>query len=183
MSPGLIPFVDIQDGYAHQVRWAAFSWVSVISRFPSPNHTFPARQERKSDAPKQLVHQNTFWKKNLHCKTWTWRLRTGLIWWSMFSNKIVIQDCWKHVNVQKGFWPKLKKILETGCHGNAVVIAPNILPVLSKIPDNLFPNQERFLEDFFNCFRAGYVYRLMYKTSCHCNLWNLIRKTLLLKGL
>ena len=48
-------------------------------------------------------------------------------------------------------------MLESGCHGNAVVVAPNILPMLSKIPTDLFPDNERFLEDFFNCFRSGWV--------------------------
>lgn len=58
------------------------------------------------------------------------------------------QDCWEHINWQKAMWPKIKHILESGCSGQAAIVSPCLLPLLSKIV-NLNYSQ------FFDSFRMG----------------------------
>ncbi|KAH9525306.1 listerin E3 ubiquitin protein ligase 1 [Bulinus truncatus] len=58
------------------------------------------------------------------------------------------EDCWNFINWQKAVWPKIKHILETGCCGQAGIISPCLLPLLSKIPN---PNYKHF----FDSFRTG----------------------------
>ncbi|CAL1535302.1 unnamed protein product [Lymnaea stagnalis] len=58
------------------------------------------------------------------------------------------QDCWEHINWQKAMWPKIKHILESGCSGQAAIVSPCLLPLLSKIV-NLNYRQ------FFDSFRMG----------------------------
>ncbi|XP_052810138.1 E3 ubiquitin-protein ligase listerin-like [Mya arenaria] len=77
------------------------------------------------------------------------------LWEAALSLANYVQDCWQHVSVQKAFWPKLRRVLESGCLGNPTVIGPNILPLLSRVPDDLFPDTARFYEDFFTAFRSG----------------------------
>ena len=48
-----------------------------------------------------------------------------------------IQECWSHVNARKAVLPKLWSVLRKGGFGNAVVIFPNMLPFLSKIPKSV----------------------------------------------
>ena len=51
--------------------------------------------------------------------------------------------------------PKLKNVLENGCHGNAVVIGPSLLPFISKVPPDLLPDSNKFFLDFFTHFKNG----------------------------
>ncbi|XP_053396155.1 E3 ubiquitin-protein ligase listerin-like [Mercenaria mercenaria] len=91
------------------------------------------------------------------------------LWEATLSVINCIQECWKHVNVQKAFWPKLRKVLETGCHGNAVVIATNLLPLISKIPADLFPDNDKFYDEFFTCFKLGLSLRSVQKSTSECS--------------
>ncbi|GFN93637.1 E3 ubiquitin-protein ligase listerin-like [Plakobranchus ocellatus] len=69
-------------------------------------------------------------------------------WETVLSLSSAHEDCWQHVNWQKAVWPKLKAVLEHGCAGQASIVAPCFLPLLSKIPDISFTR-------FFESFRLG----------------------------
>lgn len=91
------------------------------------------------------------------------------LWEACLAVVSYLQDYWSHVNVQKAFWPKLRKVLETGCYGNAVVIAPNLLPLLSKIPPDMFPDKDKFYEEYFNCFKLGLSISSVQKSTSECS--------------
>ncbi|KAL4232926.1 listerin E3 ubiquitin protein ligase 1 [Mactra antiquata] len=93
------------------------------------------------------------------------------LWEAVLSLVNCTHTCWSHINIQKAFWPKLRKVLESGCHGNAVVIAPNILPLISKLPGDLFPDMNKFYEELFACFKAGLCTTSIVKSSSECNAY------------
>ncbi|KAH3724799.1 E3 ubiquitin-protein ligase listerin-like [Dreissena polymorpha] len=90
------------------------------------------------------------------------------VWEAALSLVNYVKDCWQHVSIQKAFWPQLRKVLESGCHGNPQVIGPNILPLLSRIPMDLFADCARFYEEFFTCFRAGLCAGSIQKSPSEC---------------
>lgn len=55
----------------------------------------------------------------------------------------------------KGVWPKLRTVLAEGCHGNAAVIGPSILPLLSKFPKEFIGQPQQFYEQFFSNMKTG----------------------------
>ena len=65
------------------------------------------------------------------------------------------QDCWSRVNPRKGVFPRLWSMLRSGGHGNASVIYPNLLPLLSKIPDDVIGSDVTFYQELFNNMRTG----------------------------
>ncbi|BFZ24762.1 hypothetical protein BsWGS_27801 [Bradybaena similaris] len=69
-------------------------------------------------------------------------------WEAVLSMISAHEECWQHVNWQKAVWPKIKQVLETGCAGQATVVCPCLLPLLSKIPKINFTH-------FFDAFRLG----------------------------
>lgn len=69
-------------------------------------------------------------------------------WEALLSLVSAHEECWQHVSWQKAVWPKLKSVVESGCSGQASIVAPCILPFLSKIPDIPFGR-------FFESFRQG----------------------------
>lgn len=80
------------------------------------------------------------------------------------------QDCWNHVNGQKAFLPKLRRLLQNGCYGNASVVGPNMLPLFSKIPDDLCGNRQKLLKDLFENLKQGYVHVLVLTPADLCVL-------------
>ncbi|XP_059177015.1 E3 ubiquitin-protein ligase listerin-like [Physella acuta] len=72
---------------------------------------------------------------------------TAPTWEALLSLTSAHKDCWQHMNWQKAVWPKLKHVLETGCSGQARVIAPSLLPFYSQIPER---NYRLFFNSFFN---------------------------------
>ncbi|GFR72211.1 E3 ubiquitin-protein ligase listerin [Elysia marginata] len=72
------------------------------------------------------------------------------VWEAVLSIVSAHTECWQHVNWQKAVWPKLKSVLESGCFGQAGIVAPCLLPFLSKIPEISFAR-------FFESFRLGLI--------------------------
>ena len=64
-----------------------------------------------------------------------------------------IQDCWSHVNTRKGVLPPLFMLFRSGFHGNACIVGPNLLPLLSKFPEEHICMQ--FYEEYFTNLRTG----------------------------
>lgn len=62
---------------------------------------------------------------------------------------------WKHVSAEKLVFPKLWRILREGGQGNAAMIFPNMLPLLSKIPQSVIGTKQEFFTKFFDSMRAG----------------------------
>ncbi|XP_062615887.1 E3 ubiquitin-protein ligase listerin-like [Saccostrea cucullata] len=77
------------------------------------------------------------------------------LWEAVLSLVSYIDDCWQHINVEKAFWPKLRKYLENGCHGNACLMGGDLLPFLSKVPPTLLGEGYKFYIEFFNYFKSG----------------------------
>ncbi|KAK6175849.1 hypothetical protein SNE40_014229 [Patella caerulea] len=85
-------------------------------------------------------------------------LIVGFMWEAILSLVNYSPVCWKHISWQKAFWPKLKKSLENGCHGNASTVAPNLMPLLSKIPVNFYQSdcESTFYLEFLTSMRTGF---------------------------
>lgn len=79
----------------------------------------------------------------------------GSIWEAVLSLVNMSEECWKHVSVPKGVWPKLRTVLAEGCQGNAAVIGPSILPLLSKFPKEFIGQPQQFYEQFFSNMKTG----------------------------
>ncbi|XP_046570913.1 LOW QUALITY PROTEIN: E3 ubiquitin-protein ligase listerin-like [Haliotis rubra] len=77
------------------------------------------------------------------------------LWEAVLSLVKFLPDSWNHVSWTKAVWPKLRTLLENGCHGNASVIGPNLLPLLSQIPGSLSGESKKFYMELFTCFRTG----------------------------
>ncbi|XP_067676040.1 E3 ubiquitin-protein ligase listerin-like [Haliotis asinina] len=77
------------------------------------------------------------------------------LWEAVLSLVKFLPDSWNHVSWTKAVWPKLRTLLENGCHGNASVIGPSLLPLLSQIPGSLSGESKKFYMELFTCFRTG----------------------------
>ncbi|GLV42170.1 Listerin E3 ubiquitin protein ligase 1 [Carabus blaptoides fortunei] len=64
-----------------------------------------------------------------------------------------IEDWWKFVNIEKLLLPKLWKILREGGQGSAVVVFPNLLPLVSHFPTTL--DTTTLYGNFFENIRIG----------------------------
>lgn len=77
------------------------------------------------------------------------------VWESALSLVSYVDDCWQQINVEKAFWPKLRKYLENGCYGNASLMGGDLLPFLSKVPPTLLGENNKFYIEFFNYMKSG----------------------------
>ncbi|XP_041350967.1 E3 ubiquitin-protein ligase listerin-like [Gigantopelta aegis] len=91
------------------------------------------------------------------------------LWEAILSVVNYIEDCWSHVSWPKSFWPKLRNVLETGCFGNASIIGPSILPLLSKISSACYGEPEKFYSEFFVCFRNGLSKDSLLQSPSECS--------------
>ncbi|XP_077403469.1 E3 ubiquitin-protein ligase listerin [Vanacampus margaritifer] len=66
-----------------------------------------------------------------------------------------IPDCWTHVNPKKGFLPKLWSLLKEGGKGMAKALHPNLLPFLSKLPQQVTDPALDFHTAFFTSLILG----------------------------
>ncbi|XP_029649039.1 E3 ubiquitin-protein ligase listerin [Octopus sinensis] len=80
---------------------------------------------------------------------------SGSVWEAVLSLINISSECWQFVSVPKAVWPKFRNVLTEGCHGNAAVISPSILPLLSKFPKDFNGQSLQFYEQFFSCFKTG----------------------------
>ncbi|XP_074644451.1 E3 ubiquitin-protein ligase listerin-like [Tubulanus polymorphus] len=90
----------------------------------------------------------------------------GQLWDAILHIVSTIPDCWQYLNMRKAVLPKLWKLLHCGGAGNATAIYPNLLPLLSKIPDDT--TNEGFYAKFFNNMKAGLSERKVQQSSSEC---------------
>uniref|UniRef100_A0A3Q2YAX3 E3 ubiquitin-protein ligase listerin n=1 Tax=Hippocampus comes TaxID=109280 RepID=A0A3Q2YAX3_HIPCM len=64
-------------------------------------------------------------------------------------------DCWTHVNPKKGFLPKLWSLLKEGGKGMAKALHPNLMPLLSKLPQQVTDPALEFHTTFFTSLIHG----------------------------
>ncbi|KAL3280345.1 hypothetical protein HHI36_017834 [Cryptolaemus montrouzieri] len=76
-----------------------------------------------------------------------------LVWQNVLLAISSIKEWWTKVNIDKLMMPKLWKVLKEGGQGNAAVIYPNLLPLLS----NLTPivDENTFYSNFFQSLCLG----------------------------
>ncbi|CAH1799497.1 unnamed protein product [Owenia fusiformis] len=79
------------------------------------------------------------------------------LWEAVLVVVTKIPDCWTKINPNKGMVPKLFVLFKQGGSGNAVSVFPNILPFLSKLPDDVIGTDrgERFYNQFFSNMIIG----------------------------
>ncbi|XP_048348617.1 E3 ubiquitin-protein ligase listerin isoform X2 [Sphaerodactylus townsendi] len=77
------------------------------------------------------------------------------LWEAVLHVLATIEDCWIHVNVKKGVLPKLWILLQEGGRGLATIIYPNLLPFISKVPDDVIEPKLDFYRTFFTSMIQG----------------------------
>uniref|UniRef100_A0A1Y1KK52 E3 ubiquitin-protein ligase listerin n=1 Tax=Photinus pyralis TaxID=7054 RepID=A0A1Y1KK52_PHOPY len=73
------------------------------------------------------------------------------LWEAILSVLSTIEEWWQYVNIDKLVFPKLWKLLKEGGFGNAYVIFPNLLPLISHLPPSIDQNStfSLFFENMF----------------------------------
>ncbi|XP_029304637.1 E3 ubiquitin-protein ligase listerin [Cottoperca gobio] len=77
------------------------------------------------------------------------------VWEAVLHVVSAIPDCWTHVNAKKGFLPKLWALLKEGGKGMAKALHPNLMPLLSKLPQQVTDPALDFYTTFFSTFMQG----------------------------
>uniref|UniRef100_A0A1B6LZH6 E3 ubiquitin-protein ligase listerin n=1 Tax=Graphocephala atropunctata TaxID=36148 RepID=A0A1B6LZH6_9HEMI len=77
------------------------------------------------------------------------------VWQAVLLSFNVVEDVWKYVSLEKLVLPKLWKVLREGADGNASLVFPNLLPLLSKISPSLLQDKILFYSKFFENLRTG----------------------------
>ncbi|XP_044078917.1 E3 ubiquitin-protein ligase listerin [Siniperca chuatsi] len=77
------------------------------------------------------------------------------VWEAVLHVVSTIPDCWTHVNAKKGFLPKLWALLKEGGKGMAKALHPNLMPLLSKLPQEVTDPTLDFYTTFFTSFIQG----------------------------
>ncbi|XP_043927951.1 E3 ubiquitin-protein ligase listerin-like [Protopterus annectens] len=77
------------------------------------------------------------------------------LWEAVLYILSTIEDCWNYVNAKKGVLPKLWTVLKEGGRGLAVVIHPNLLPFISKLPQEIIEPKAEFFNTFFKSMILG----------------------------
>ncbi|XP_028277901.1 E3 ubiquitin-protein ligase listerin isoform X2 [Parambassis ranga] len=77
------------------------------------------------------------------------------VWEAVLHVVATISDCWTHVNAKKGFLPKLWALLKEGGKGMAKALHPNLMPLLSKLPQQVTDPSLDFHTTFFTAFVQG----------------------------
>ncbi|KAG8007962.1 E3 ubiquitin-protein ligase listerin [Nibea albiflora] len=77
------------------------------------------------------------------------------VWEAVLHVVATIPDCWTHVNAKKGFLPKLWALLKEGGKGMAKALHPNLMPLLSKLPQEVTDPTLDFYTTFFTSFLQG----------------------------
>lgn len=76
------------------------------------------------------------------------------LWDAALNILVTIEDCWSHINLEKQLFAKLNKMLRSGGR-NVYTIYPNILPLLSKLPEKMLKDKEILYIDVFEGMRHG----------------------------
>ncbi|XP_073335390.1 E3 ubiquitin-protein ligase listerin [Pagrus major] len=77
------------------------------------------------------------------------------VWEAVLHVVSTVPDCWTHVNAKKGFLPKLWALLKDGGKGMAKALHPNLMPLLSKLPQEVTDPMLDFYTTFFTSFIQG----------------------------
>ncbi|XP_032889152.1 E3 ubiquitin-protein ligase listerin [Amblyraja radiata] len=77
------------------------------------------------------------------------------VWAAALYMLSCIEDCWAHVNANKGVLPKLWIVLKDGGQGLASVIYPSLLPFFSKLPEEIIAPKMEFFTIFFSTCAKG----------------------------
>uniref|UniRef100_A0A8C9Z4M0 E3 ubiquitin-protein ligase listerin n=1 Tax=Sander lucioperca TaxID=283035 RepID=A0A8C9Z4M0_SANLU len=77
------------------------------------------------------------------------------VWEAVLHVVSTIHDCWTHVNAKKGFLPKLWVLLKEGGKGMAKALHPNLMPLISKLPQQVTEPTLDFYTTFFSSFIQG----------------------------
>ncbi|XP_054482407.1 E3 ubiquitin-protein ligase listerin [Anoplopoma fimbria] len=77
------------------------------------------------------------------------------VWEAVLHVVSTIPDCWTHVNAKKGFLPKLWALLKEGGKGMAKSLHPNLMPLLSKLPQQVTDPTSDFYTTFFSSVIQG----------------------------
>nr|XP_061801771.1 E3 ubiquitin-protein ligase listerin-like [Nerophis lumbriciformis] len=77
------------------------------------------------------------------------------VWEAVLHVVSSIPDCWTHVNPKKGFLPKLWALLKEGGKGMAKALHPNLMPLLSKLPEQVTDVPLEFYTTFFTSLILG----------------------------
>lgn len=77
------------------------------------------------------------------------------VWEAVLHVVSTIPDCWTHVNAKKGVLPKLWALLREGGKGMAKALHPNLMPLLSKLPQQVTDPTLDFYTTFFTSLIHG----------------------------
>ncbi|XP_076078517.1 E3 ubiquitin-protein ligase listerin-like isoform X2 [Mytilus galloprovincialis] len=77
------------------------------------------------------------------------------VWEAVLSLVNFVKDCWTDVSIEKSLWPKLRNLLENGCYGNCSLIAPDLLPFISKVPPDILKEENKIYVEFLNHMKLG----------------------------
>lgn len=77
------------------------------------------------------------------------------VWEAVLHVVSTIPDCWTHVNAKKGFLPKLWSMLKDGGKGMAKALHPNLMPLLSKLPEHITDPAVDFYTTFYTSLIDG----------------------------
>ncbi|XP_022618453.1 E3 ubiquitin-protein ligase listerin [Seriola dumerili] len=77
------------------------------------------------------------------------------VWEAVLHVVSTIPDCWTHVNAKKGFLPKLWALLREGGKGMAKALHPNLMLLLSKLPQQVTDPTLDFYTTFFTSLTQG----------------------------
>ncbi|XP_068188141.1 E3 ubiquitin-protein ligase listerin [Antennarius striatus] len=77
------------------------------------------------------------------------------VWEAVLHVVSTIPGCWAHVNAKKGFLPKLWGLLKEGGKGMAKALHPSLMPLLSKLPQEVTEPTLEFYTIFFTSFVQG----------------------------
>ncbi|KAJ8918958.1 hypothetical protein NQ315_016860 [Exocentrus adspersus] len=77
------------------------------------------------------------------------------VWEAALLTMANIKEWWTYINIEKLFFPKLWKVFKQGGQGNASVIYPSLLPLISHLPATVDENAQQFYNTFFENLRSG----------------------------
>uniref|UniRef100_A0A667XXH8 E3 ubiquitin-protein ligase listerin n=1 Tax=Myripristis murdjan TaxID=586833 RepID=A0A667XXH8_9TELE len=77
------------------------------------------------------------------------------LWEAVLHIVSTIPDFWTHINSRKGFLPKLWGLLKEGGKGMATVLHPNLMPLISKLPQEITDPALDFYTNFFTSLIQG----------------------------
>ncbi|XP_052088236.1 E3 ubiquitin-protein ligase listerin-like [Mytilus californianus] len=91
------------------------------------------------------------------------------VWEAVLSLVNFVKECWTDVSIEKSLWPKLRNLLENGCYGNCSLIAPDLLPFISKVPPDLLKEENKIYVEFLNHMKLGLSKEQVQTNSSECS--------------